>query len=142
MHLNAVGGHRRGKTELHAECAQRERLRGVEPQTRIEGDIQQLPCDFSETELSLVLRDEAICPGMRRRDRWCSFGGLLRSKMISALRHPDGLRRRSEGLYSTGLDPVLLAIPKKKSIRHQLCYIPQSHGRRDRGRLRGQALGQ
>ena len=56
MHINAVGGDCPGKTELHAEV-----LRGArviveyEPQTRIEGDIQQLPADFPVTELWRVL---------------------------------------------------------------------------------------
>ena len=56
MHINAVGGDCPGKTELHADV-----LRGAEvfveyaPQTRIEGDIQQLPPDFAVTELWEVL---------------------------------------------------------------------------------------
>ena len=56
MHINAVGGDCPGKTELHADV-----LRGAQvfveyaPQTRIEGDIQQLPADFAVTELWEVL---------------------------------------------------------------------------------------
>jgi ornithine cyclodeaminase len=56
MHINAVGGDCPGKTELHAEV-----LRGArvfveyEPQTRIEGDIQQLPGDFPVIDLWRVL---------------------------------------------------------------------------------------
>jgi ornithine cyclodeaminase len=56
MHVNAVGGDCPGKTELHADV-----LRGAqvfveyEPQTRVEGDIQQLPADFPVTELWRVL---------------------------------------------------------------------------------------
>ena len=56
MHINAVGGDCPGKTELHADV-----LRGArvfveyEPQTRIEGDIQQLPTDFPVVELWRVL---------------------------------------------------------------------------------------
>jgi ornithine cyclodeaminase len=56
MHFNAVGGDCPGKTELH---------RGVlkaaavfveyEPQTRIEGEIQQMPADFAVTEFWQVL---------------------------------------------------------------------------------------
>jgi ornithine cyclodeaminase len=59
MHLNAVGGDCPGKTELHPDV-----LRGAqvfveyEPQTRIEGDIQQLPADFAVTELWRVLGGE------------------------------------------------------------------------------------
>lgn len=46
MHLNAVGGDCPGKTELHVDILRRARI-VVEfaPQTRIEGEIQQLPAD-------------------------------------------------------------------------------------------------
>lgn len=51
MHLNAVGGDCPGKTELHAEILRNARvIVEFEPQTRIEGDIQQLPADFAVTE--------------------------------------------------------------------------------------------
>ncbi len=56
MHINAVGGDCPGKTELHADV-----LRGArvfveyEPQTRVEGDIQQLPHDFPVVDLWRVL---------------------------------------------------------------------------------------
>jgi ornithine cyclodeaminase len=56
MHINGVGGDCPGKTELHADV-----LRGArvfveyEPQTRVEGDIQQLPADFPVVDLWKVL---------------------------------------------------------------------------------------
>jgi ornithine cyclodeaminase len=56
MHINGVGGDCPGKTELHADV-----LRGArvfveyEPQTRTEGDIQQLPRDFPVVDLWRVL---------------------------------------------------------------------------------------
>ncbi|MFM0259498.1 ornithine cyclodeaminase [Paraburkholderia sediminicola] len=47
MHINAVGGDCPGKTELHADVLRRSRVVvEYEPQTRIEGDIQQLTPDF------------------------------------------------------------------------------------------------
>ncbi|HND59695.1 MAG TPA: ornithine cyclodeaminase [Thauera aminoaromatica] len=56
MHLNAVGGDCPGKTELHPDVL---RLGPVfcefEPQSRIEGDLQQMPADFPVTELWQVL---------------------------------------------------------------------------------------
>jgi ornithine cyclodeaminase len=56
MHLNAVGGDCPGKTEIPPEVM---RLASVfveyEPQTRIEGDLQQMPADFAVTELWQVL---------------------------------------------------------------------------------------
>jgi ornithine cyclodeaminase len=62
MHLNAVGGDCPGKTELHADILRRADARVVvefEPQTRIEGEIQQLPADFPVTELAEVLAARA-----------------------------------------------------------------------------------
>lgn len=64
MHINAVGGDCPGKTELHPDV-----LRGASvfveyaPQTRVEGDIQQLPADHPVTELWQVLAGQA--PGRR-----------------------------------------------------------------------------
>jgi len=56
MHINAVGGDCPGKTELHPEVLRLARVFvEYEPQTRIEGDIQQLPADFAVTELWRVL---------------------------------------------------------------------------------------
>lgn len=44
MHINAVGGDCPGKTELHEQVLRRGKIFvEYEPQTRIEGDIQQLP---------------------------------------------------------------------------------------------------
>lgn len=60
MHVNAVGGDCPGKTELDAGV-----LEGAavfveyEPQTRIEGDIQQMSPEFPVTELWRVLSGQA-----------------------------------------------------------------------------------
>jgi ornithine cyclodeaminase len=56
MHINAVGGDCPGKTELHADVL-RSAAVFVEytPQTRVEGDIQQMPADFPVTELWEVM---------------------------------------------------------------------------------------
>ena len=56
MHINAVGGDCPGKTELHADVLRQAQV-FVEyaPQTRIEGDLQQLPPDFAVNELWQVL---------------------------------------------------------------------------------------
>jgi len=56
MHINAVGGDCPGKTELHVDVLKASRV-FVEyaPQTRIEGEIQQLPADFPVVELWRVL---------------------------------------------------------------------------------------
>ncbi len=75
MHLNAVGGDCPGKTELHPDV-----LRGArifveyEPQTRVEGDIQQLAPDHPVTELWHVLTGEA--PGRERDDEVTVFDSV------------------------------------------------------------------
>nr|WP_026310396.1 ornithine cyclodeaminase [Neomegalonema perideroedes] len=60
IHINAVGGDCPGKTELHADVLNRSEVFVEYPeQTRIEGEIQQMPADFPVTELWRVLRGEA-----------------------------------------------------------------------------------
>lgn len=75
MHLNAVGGDCPGKTELHADVL---RAASVfvefEPQTRIEGDLQQMPADFAVTELWRVLTGQA--PGRQRADEVTVFDSV------------------------------------------------------------------
>jgi ornithine cyclodeaminase len=59
MHINAIGGDCPGKTELHPDVLRMARVVvEYEPQTRIEGDIQQLPADFPVTELWRVLQGQ------------------------------------------------------------------------------------
>ena len=56
MHFNAVGGDCPGKTELHRGVLEAAAVFvEFEPQTRIEGDIQQMPADFPVTEFWRVL---------------------------------------------------------------------------------------
>ena len=60
MHINAVGGDCPGKTELHPGVLQAGTVFvEFEPQTRIEGEIQQLPADFPVTEFWRVLSGAA-----------------------------------------------------------------------------------
>jgi ornithine cyclodeaminase len=60
MHLNAVGGDCPGKTELHPGVLRQARI-VVEyaPQSRVEGEIQQLAGDHPVTELWQVLSGQA-----------------------------------------------------------------------------------
>lgn len=63
MHINAVGGDCPGKTELHADILSRADARVVveyEPQSRIEGEIQQMPADFPVIEFSEVVAQRAL----------------------------------------------------------------------------------
>ncbi|MTI17720.1 ornithine cyclodeaminase [Rhodobacteraceae bacterium RKSG542] len=56
VHINAIGGDCPGKTELHKDILLRSKI-FVEypPQTRIEGEIQQLPEDYPVNELWRVI---------------------------------------------------------------------------------------
>ena len=110
MHLNAVGGDCPGKTELHPEILRRPDVRVVvefEPQSRIEGEIQQMPPDYPVIELASVVRGEA--PG--RRDMadvtlFDSVGFALED--YSALRFLYELVREQQlGRRSLDLVPVL-----------------------------------
>lgn len=75
MHLNAVGGDCPGKTELHpGVLSDASVFVEFEPQTRIEGDIQQMPADFAVTELWQVL---AGChPGRTHADEVTVFDSV------------------------------------------------------------------
>jgi len=56
MHINGVGGDCPGKTEIHADVLRAAKVFvEYEPQTRVEGDLQHLPADFTVTELWQVL---------------------------------------------------------------------------------------
>ena len=56
MHLNAIGGDCPGKTELHHDIvAAASVFVEYPPQTRIEGEIQQMDADFPVTELWRVI---------------------------------------------------------------------------------------
>jgi ornithine cyclodeaminase len=66
MHLNAVGGDCPGKTELHADILRMPDVRVVveyEPQSRIEGEVQQMPPDYPVTEFAAIACRSA--PGRR-----------------------------------------------------------------------------
>ena len=59
VHINTIGGDCPGKTELHKDILLRSDI-FVEytPQTRIEGEIQQLPDDYPVVELWQVIRGD------------------------------------------------------------------------------------
>ncbi|MFC4299806.1 ornithine cyclodeaminase [Castellaniella hirudinis] len=75
MHLNAVGGDCPGKTELDPDILRRADV-FVEfpPQTRKEGEVQQMAADFPVTELWRVLAGDA--PGRARADQVTLFDSV------------------------------------------------------------------
>jgi len=61
MHINAIGGDCPGKTEIAVSVVASSKVFvEYEPQTRIEGEIQQLPASASVTELWQVLNGDAL----------------------------------------------------------------------------------
>ncbi|MER8748010.1 ornithine cyclodeaminase [Mesorhizobium sp. M1050] len=61
VHINAIGGDCPGKTELHRDILLRSDIFVEFPsQTRIEGEIQQLPEDHPVTEIWQVMTGEAV----------------------------------------------------------------------------------
>lgn len=90
VHINAVGGDSPGKTELHADILRRSSI-FVEypPQTRVEGEIQQLPLDHPVTELWSVMAGRAA--GRRQRDEITLFDSVgFAIEDFSALRYVRG----------------------------------------------------
>ncbi len=75
MHFNAVGGDCPGKTELHPGVLQAaDVFVEFEPQTRIEGDIQQMPANFAVTEFWQVLAGDK--PGRLGDDQVTVFDSV------------------------------------------------------------------
>lgn len=61
MHINAVGGDCPGKTELQRDILEAAHVVvEFEPQSRVEGELQQMPAQFAVTELWQVLAGQAV----------------------------------------------------------------------------------
>ncbi|MEP0941489.1 MAG: ornithine cyclodeaminase [Rhizobiaceae bacterium] len=87
VHINAIGGDCPGKTELHKDILLRSDI-FVEfpPQTRIEGEIQQLHADHPVTELWQVIA--GLQPGRRSDDQITLFDSVgFATEDFSALRY-------------------------------------------------------
>lgn len=95
MHLNAVGGDCPGKTELHPDILWRPDCRVVveyEPQSRIEGEIQQMAADYPVTELAEVIAGSK--PGRRSATEVTLFDSVgFALEDFSALRYLWSLLR-------------------------------------------------
>lgn len=101
VHINAIGGDCPGKTELHRDILLRSQI-FVEypPQTRIEGEIQQLDADHPVTELWRVIA--GVVPGRRDDGQITLFDSVgFAIEDFSALRY---VRAR---LAATGLGEQL-----------------------------------
>jgi ornithine cyclodeaminase len=97
VHINGVGGDCPGKTELHRDILLRAAI-FVEypPQTRIEGEIQQLAPDHPVTELWQVMA--GLAPGRTHSDQVTLFDSVG-----FAIEDFSALRYISAKLVETGL---------------------------------------
>jgi ornithine cyclodeaminase len=87
VHINAIGGDCPGKTELHRDILTRATtFVEFEPQTRIEGEIQQMDGDYPVTEFWRVLAGEM--PGRRDARQITLFDSVgFATEDFSALRY-------------------------------------------------------
>ena len=106
MHINAVGGDCPGKTELAVGVLEAAKV-FVEftPQTRIEGDIQQMPADFAVTELWEVLHG-------RRTGRESDAQITVFDSVGFALEDFSALRFMHKAALARGLGERLNLIPQ------------------------------
>lgn len=75
VHLNAIGGDCPGKTELDSQLLERATVFvEYEPQTRIEGEIQQMSKDFAVTEFHKVINEQSL--GRKSDDELTIFDGV------------------------------------------------------------------
>lgn len=98
VHINAIGGDCPGKTELHRDILTRSGI-FVEytPQTRIEGEIQQLDPDYPVTELWQVMTGDA--PGRADNGQITLFDSVgFAIEDFSALRYVRD-RLENTGFY-------------------------------------------
>ncbi len=117
MHINAVGGDCPGKTELDPAILAAARV-FVEyaPQTRIEGDIQQMAADFPVTELWEVLSGRAIGrQNMAEVTVFDSVGFALED--YSALRYVNELAERH------GIGRKLALVPSPSDPKDLFAFV-------------------
>jgi ornithine cyclodeaminase len=129
MFLNAVGGDCPGKTELHADILLRPDARVVvefEPQSRIEGEIQQLPAEFQVTELTEVV---TACKPGRGNDAevtiFDTVGFALQD--FSALRYLHRLHQQRRGSRSS-ID-LIPDLEDPKDLFSLVGGVPQARAR-------------
>ena len=131
MHINAVGGDCPGKTELHADVLRQAAVFvEYEAQTRIEGEIQQLPADFAVTEFWRVLAGQR--PGRTDDAQVTVFDSVG-----FALEDYAVLRFMRDAALELGIGQTLALIPEladPKDLFAALVQQPQG-GTHDRSRV-------
>ncbi len=122
VHINAIGGDCPGKTELHKDILSRADV-FVEypPQTRVEGEIQQMPDDFAVTEIWQVITGAAQG---RRDDRQITlFDGVG-----FAIEDFSALRYLRDHLTDSGLYAQLDMIADPDDPRDLFGMVQRAHG--------------
>ena len=121
MHINAVGGDCPGKTELEAAVLEAAKV-FVEfaPQSRIEGDIQQMPSDFAVTELWEVLTGQKA--GRESPSQITVFDSVG-----FALEDFSALRFMHAAALEAGLGERLALIPQLADPKNLFGTLLQNH---------------
>ena len=127
VHLNAVGGDCPGKTELHRDILLRPDVRVVveyEPQSRIEGEIQQVDASYAVTELAAVLAGRVA--GRAHDGEVTLFDSVgFALEDFSALRYLRRIHQQERGARSQ-VD-LLPALEDPKDLFGLLSAQPQRH---------------
>ena len=127
VHLNAVGGDCPGKTELHRDILLRPDVRVVveyEPQSRIEGEIQQMDASYAVTELAAVLAGRVA--GRAHDGEVTLFDSVgFALEDFSALRYLRRIHQQERGARSQ-VD-LLPALEDPKDLFGLLSAQPQRH---------------
>lgn len=125
MHINGVGGDCPGKTEISADVLRAAKVFvEFEPQTRIEGDLQQMEADFAVTELWTVLTGQI--KGRDTAEQITFFDSVgFAMEDFSALRYVyDTARRMGLGNAMALIPP--LANPKDLFAALQMPSVSQA----------------
>jgi ornithine cyclodeaminase len=118
VHVNAVGGDCPGKTELARDVLDMGSVFvEFEPQTRIEGDIQQMPADFPVTELWQVLTGA-------RRGRRSADEITIFDSVGFALEDFSALRFMRDLAQQLGVEDRLALIPALPDPKNLFAFLP------------------
>ena len=120
MHVNGVGGDCPGKTELHPDVLRQASVFvEYEPQTRVEGDLQQMAPDFAVTELWQVLQGQQR--GRRAADEVTVFDSVG-----FALEDYSALRYMRDCARQLGIGQPLALIPELADPRDLFAMLRPS----------------
>lgn len=118
MHINGVGGDCPGKTELHRGVLEASRVFvEYEPQTRIEGDIQQMPAEFAVVELWKVLAGQSA-------GRLAESDVTVFDSVGFALEDYSALRFMRDLAIELGVEDEISLIPALPDPKNLFGFIP------------------